>query len=388
MKVYLDNAATTAMDREVLKAMMPFFVKIYANPMSVHQFGQESLTAIDQARKQIANFLNCQSSEIIFTSGATESNNFALKGIIEAGSIKKPHLIISAIEHHCVLESALYLQKKNLAEVTIIKPNAEGIIQAKNIEKSIKNNTVLVSVMYVNNEIGTIQPIAEIGKMIKKKKQKIYFHCDAVQAVNYLSCDVKKLNVDLLSISGHKIYGPKGVSALYIKKGTKISKILHGGEQEFSFRAGTHNVPAIVGLGKAIEIAQLNQLTKNKKIFELRNYFWQQIKKKIPNITLNGSAKKRIPNNLNVSFKNIEGEGILISLDLVGIAVSTGSACSSGFLDPSHVIMAISNDNHLRSHSSVRFTLSKYTTKAEINYTIVKLLAITKKLRNISPFKN
>jgi cysteine desulfurase len=246
--------------------------------------------------------------------------------------------------------------------------------------------------MYVNNEIGTIQPISEIGKLIVKvqnsePQQKIYFHTDAVQAANYLTCDVRKLGVDLLSLSGHKIYGPKGIGALYVKSGTKISKIMHGGEQEFSIRAGTHNVPGIVGMGKAIEIVFGQSSLVNRQIRELRDYFWREIKKNIPQVVLNGSLKNRTPNNLNVSFKNIEGEGILISLDLAGIAVSTGSACSSGSLAPSHVMMAISHGDHLRSHSSVRFTLGKNTTKKEIDYTIHHLKKIISDLRKISPFK-
>lgn len=393
MKVYLDNTATTPLDPAVLKAMLPYFKKNFGNAMSVHQYGQEALAGVEKAREIIADFLRCRQQEVIFTSGATESNNLALKGAIEAYQGQgKPHLITTAIEHHCVLETAEYLQKKGLAEVTFVQPDKEGIVSAVDIAKAIKKNTILVSVMYVNNEIGTIQPIQEIGKLIKKRNLKsynlnliTYFHTDAVQAINYLDCNVDKLGVDLLSFSGHKIYGPKGVGVLYVKKGTKFNKIQHGGEQEYGLRAGTHNVPAIVGLGCAVE--RLNHKdTKNMKV--LRDYLWQGIKKNIPQATLNGSLKKRVPNNLNVSFKNVEGEGILIALDLEGIAVSTGSACSSGSLEPSHVMMAISRNDHLLSHSSVRFSLSKYTTKKDIDYALKKLPAIIKKLREISPFKN
>lgn len=388
MKVYLDHAATTPLDKKVLQAMQPYFSNIFGNPMSIHQFGQDAMLGVDKAREQIANFLHCQSSEIIFTSGATESNNLALKGVINAYTGHKvPHIIISALEHHCVLETAEYLKKKGLAQLTIIPPDNEGVLNVQDVQKAIKKNTLLISVMYVNNEIGTIQPIQKIGAMLKKIPQKIYFHTDAVQAANYLTCDVRKLGVDLLSLSGHKIYGPKGIGVLYVKSGTKISKIMHGGEQEFSIRAGTHNAPSIVGMGKAVEMVLSQSSLVNRQIKKLRDYFWQEIKKNIPQVILNGSLKKRTPNNLNVSFKNIEGEGILISLDLAGIAVSTGSACSSGSLAASHVMMAISHGDHLRSHSSVRFTLGKSTTKKEIDYTIQQLIKIIGDLRKISPFK-
>jgi cysteine desulfurase len=396
MRVYLDNAATTPMDPRVLKAMLLYFKDNFGNAMSVHQFGQEALAGVEQAREQVAKFLYCEPQEIIFTSGATESNNLVLKGIVDAYRGKgKPHIVTTAIEHHCVLETAEYLQKKGLAEVTFIQPNKDGIVSSQAVKNAIKQNTVLVSVMYVNNEIGTIQPIREIGKIIKQKNLKsynlnliTYFHTDAVQAINYLNCDVQKLGVDLLSFSGHKIYGPKGIGVLFIKKGTKINKIQHGGEQETGMRAGTHNVPSIVGLGKAVELLnhEGTKNTENTKI--LRDYLWKGIKKNIPNIVLNGSLTKRVPNNLNVSFKNVEGEGILIALDLEGIAVSTGSACSSGSLEPSYVMMAISRNDHLRSHSSVRFSLNKYTTKKDIDYVLRKLPIVIKQLRVMSPFKD
>lgn len=387
MKVYLDNAATTAVDHRVLKAMLPYFRQNFGNAMSVHQYGQEALAAVEKARETIADFLHCQQQEVIFTSGATESNNLALKGVVDAYSGPgKPHIIISAIEHHCVLETAEYLEKKGLADVTYIQPNTDGIVSVADITKAIKKNTILVSVMYVNNEIGTIQPIVEIGNILKGRG--IVFHTDAVQAINYLNCNVQKLGVDLLSFSGHKIYGPKGIGALYIRPGIKIQKIMLGGEQEFGRRAGTHNVPAIVGMGKAVELLKLENTKFSKNIKSLRDYLWRGIKKNIPQVILNGSLIKRVPNNLNVSFKNVEGEGILIALDLEGVAVSTGSACSSGSLEPSHVMMAISKKDHLRSHSSVRFSLSKHTTKKDIDYVLTKLPKIISKLRMISPFKN
>jgi cysteine desulfurase len=389
MKVYLDNAATTQLDPQVLRAMMPYLKGSFGNPMSVHQFGADALAGVDSAREQVADFLHCAPREVIFTSGATESNNLALKGIIDAykGDIL-PHIIISAIEHHCVLETAQYLEKKKLAEVSYIKPDRCGIIAVKDVLASIKKNTILISLMYVNNEIGSIQPIAEIGKKLKKLKQKIYFHTDAVQAANYLNCDVQKLGVDLLSFSGHKIFGPKGVGVLYVWQGVKINKIQHGGEQEFKLRAGTHNVPGIVGLGKAVELIKKRSKKESQKIKALRDYLWLNINKKIPKVMLNGDNKNTSPHILNVSFKNIEGEGILISLDMEGVAVSTGSACSSGSLEASHVMLAISRGDHLRAHSSVRFSLSHHTKKTDINYLLKILPSIVSDLRKISPFKD
>lgn len=388
MKVYIDNAATTKTDKIVLKAMLPYFSTVFGNPMSVHEYGQKAQISIDKARKQIADFLVCSSNEVIFTSGATESNNLAIKGVINTKFNFKPHVIISAIEHHCVLETASWLHKKQLIDLSIVQPQNNGIIQVSDIIKEITSNTVLVSVMYVNNEIGTIQPIAKIGQAIKKINKNIIFHTDATQAINYLNCSVDKLNVDLLSFSGHKIYGPKGIGVLYVRRGTKLSKIQHGGEQEYHYRAGTHNVPGIVGLGVAISLIKTKKhITENKEIKKLRDYLWLQIKKKVPNVIINGSVNHRTVNNLNVSFLNIEGEGILIALDMVGIAVSTGSACSSGALEASHVIMSISNKNHLRSHASIRFSLGKYNTKKDIDYIVKQLPGVVAKLRKISPFK-
>ena len=382
--IYLDNAATTQTDPRVIKAMEPYFGKIYGNPMSVHTPGQKALEAIDNSRSNIAKFLNCLGQEVIFTSGATESNNLAIKGVINSHlDLKfKPHVITSSIEHHCVLETIQSFEKAGLITATYIKPDKEGVIDSKKVIKAINKNTILISIMYVNNEIGTIQPIAEIGK----NKGKAIFHTDAVQAVNYLNCDVKKLGVDMLSFSGHKIYGPKGIGALFVKQGTVIKPIQLGGAQEFNLRAGTHNVPGIVGIGKAIELIQLDGNKDAQKVKTLRDQLWSGIEEKIKNITLNGSWKKRIPSNLNVSFKNVEGEGILISLDLDGIAASTGSACSSGSLAPSHVMMSLAN-NPLRAHSSIRFSLGRFNTEEDIKYVLKKLPPIIEKLRKISPFK-
>lgn len=394
-RIYLDYAATTPVDRAVLRAMKPYFSNKFGNPMSLHSFGQEAMEAVEKARLHIAGFLNCNSEEIIFTSGATESNNLALKGVIFAlGSSTpksvKPHIITTQFEHHCVLNTCKYLEKNKLADVTYLPVNNDGVIRINDIKKNIKPNTVLISVMYINNEIGTVQPIMEIGKFIKTHNlqlatnNKILFHCDATQAVNYFNCDVEKLNVDLLSFSGHKIYGPKGVGVLYIKKNTPIKRIQDGGEQELGFRAGTHNVPGIIGLGAAIQRLVTNNLQQTtKKILKLRNYLIKKVLKEIPNSYLNGSLKFRSPNNANFRFDNVEGESIVLALDVNGIAASTGSACSTSTLEPSHVLMALGL-KHEQAHGSLRLTLGKDTTKKDINLTINKLKNILKNLRKVS----
>ncbi len=395
--IYLDNAATTSVDPEVLKEMLPYFSKKYGNPMSIHSFGQESLEAVDRARNQAADFLNCKPDEIIFTSGATESNNLAIKGFIKSYyfGLKKnspkenPHIITSAFEHHCVMESIKFLEKSGQAEVTYLPVYKDGVVRIEDIKNSIKPNTALVSIMYVNNEIGTVQPIAEIGEIIREHhsqfsnpKSKILFHTDATQAVNYFDCDVEKLNVDLLSLSGHKIYGPKGVGLLYVRKGTPISRIQDGGEQEFKMRSGTHNVPGIVGLGFAIKKAQ-DAKNKIQEIINLRNYFIEKVLKEIPGSHLNGSKEKRSPNNINFRFDNAEGESLVLALDQEGIAASTGSACSSGTLEPSHVLLALGLKPE-QCHGSLRLTPGRETTRKEIDCAIDKLKEVVKRLRDIS----
>lgn len=389
-KIYLDYAATTIVDKEVLDEMMPYFSQKFGNPSSIHQFGQEAMEAVDKARQQVADFLHCSSSEIIFTSGATESNNMTIKGIIKATQVKNPHIITSAIEHHCVLNSCETVQKDKIADVSFVKVDKDGIINPEDIKKAIKENTVLISIMYANNEVGTIEPIAEIGELLKEinsereknKLPKIYFHTDAVQAVNYLDCDVENLGVDLLSLSGHKIYGPKGVGALYIRQRTKIKSVQQGGEQEHNLRAGTHNVPGIVGLGKAIVLVSEHR-KKTDEIRSLRDYLIDEILKNIPDSQLNGSREFRLSHNANISFKGVEGESLLIMLDQEGIAISTGSACSSASLKPSHVLTAMGISPEL-SHSSIRFTLGKDTTKKEIDFVLKVLIEKIKKLREIS----
>lgn len=397
-KIYLDYAATTPVDKQVLAEMLPYFSEKFGNAMSVHGFGQEALEAMDEAREKIAKFFNCSPSEIVFTSGATESNNLTVKGMLRSyysiarKANEKPHIITTQFEHHCVLDACKLAQKEGLAEVTFIKPNKEGLIEVEDIKAAIKPNTMLVSVMYVNNEIGTAQPIAEIGEMLKQvnlerseeKLARIYFHTDATQAINYFNCNVNELGVDLLSMSAHKIYGPKGVGLLFICKGTAIKRIQDGGDQEFKMRAGTHNVMSIVGMGKAIEmVASAKTQKKNAEILELRNYLIKRVLKEIPKSYLNGSATKRSPNNANFRFDDVEGEGLILSLDLDGIAASTGSACSSGALEPSHVLLSLGL-KHEQAHGSLRLTIGKHTTKKEIDTLIVKLKEIVKRLRKIS----
>jgi len=395
-KIYLDYAATTPVDPKVLEKMLPYFSKNYGNSMSVHSFGQEALEAVDNARAEVAKFLGSSASEIIFTSGSTESNNLVVKGSIRSyNSIARkdgarPHIITTKFEHHCVLDACKYAEKDGIAEITYVLPNKEGIVSTKDIENAIRPNTILVSVMYVNNEIGTVQPIAEIGKMLKKinaerlekKLGHISFHTDATQAINYFNCKVDEIGVDLLSMSAHKIYGPKGVGILYFRKGTPIKRIQDGGDQEYKMRAGTLNVPGIIGLGEAVS-AISNQKPAISKIKSLRDYLIKRVLKEIPKSYLNGSAEKRSPNNANFRFDNVEGEGLILSLDLDGIAASTGSACSSGALEPSHVLLSLGL-KHEQAHGSLRITLGKYTTKKEIDILIVKLKEIVKRLRSIS----
>ncbi len=394
MKAYLDYSATSPVKTEVKKAMEPYLTEEFGNPSSIHSLGRSARQAIDEAREKIAQFLNAKNSEIVFTSGGTEADNLAVRGMAKSkiqNPKSKPHIITSQIEHHAILNTCRALEKEGLAEVSYIKPNRNGIIKVEDIERAIKPNTVLVSIMYINNEVGTVQPIREIGKMIEKnneariknKELRIYFHTDAVQATEYQIMDVQHLHVDLLTISGHKIGAPKGTGALYVKTGTPIGEILFGGEQEMNLRAGTENVAGIVGLGKAIEIIQ-NSKIKSQNIGKLKNYFINRILKEIPKVELNGDKINRNPNNTNFYFAGIEGESILLNLDLAGIAASSGSACTSQSLQPSHVLMAI-YDKPERAHGSIRFSLGYKTTKEELNYTIKNLKIIVNKLRAMSP---
>ena len=386
--IYLDYAATTPLDPKVLEAMLPYLKEEYGNPSSIHSLGQRALLAIDKAREEVAEFLNCQAEEIIFTGSATEANNLAIKGVIqnlksEIGNAK-PHIITSQIEHHAILEPCHQLEKKGLAEVTYLPVNKEGIVSVSEVKKAIKKNTVLISIMYANNEIGTVQPIAEIGKLLKSIKSKIYFHTDAVQAINYLDCDVHKLGIDLLTLSAHKIYGPKGIGALFIRKGTPLEPQILGGGHEFGFRSGTENVAGIVGLGTAV-VEVKNQKSKIKNLERLRDKLINEILKNIPGSKLNGSRKNRLPNNANFTFEGVEGEALVIALDQEGICASTGSACSSKSLEPSHVLLALGL-SEIGAHGSLRLTLGRYTTEKEIEKILKVLPKIIKRLRKISGY--
>ena len=381
MKIYLDNAATTMIDPKVLEAMQPYLKNNYGNASSIHALGQASRYAIDKAREQVADFLNCKPKEVIFTGSASEADNIAILGF-------RGHIITSVIEHPAVLEACKHLEKNGVA-ITYLSVNKDGLVKVEDVEKAIRPETSLISIMYANNEIGTIQPIAEIGAILKKvneqRKNKIYFHTDAVQAINYLHCDVGKLGVDILTLSAHKIYGPKGIGILYVKQGAPVKPIIFGGHQERSLRPGTESVASIVGLGKAIEQVKISQKDKSK-ILELRNKLVKGILEAVPQTTVNGSRENRLPNNINFSFAGAEGEAIVMSLDQENIAASTGSACSSGSLDPSHVLLALGLSRE-QAHGSLRLTLSKYNTEKEIIYVLITIPEIIKRLRKISGYK-
>ena len=379
--IYFDNAATTKLDDEVLKEMLPYLKDNYGNPSSIYKLGREARKAIEDSREKIAKVLNCKANEIYFTAGGSESDNTAIKGIAKANKKRGNHIITSKIEHPAVLETCKQLEKEGF-EITYISVDEKGIVDLEELKKSIKPTTILITIMFANNEIGTIQPIEEIGKIAKGNN--IYFHTDSVQAVGSIKIDVQKLNIDSLSLSGHKFYGPKGVGALYVKTGVPFEKFISGGHQERNKRAGTENVAGIVGIGKAIELAYENIDEYNKKIKELRDYYVKQVEEKIPYIKINGDMEKRLPGNSNISFRFIEGEGLLLNLDLKGICASSGSACTSGSLDPSHVLLAIGLPHEI-AHGSLRVSIGKYNTKEEIDYLIENLMEIVTRLREMSP---
>lgn len=379
--IYFDNAATTKLDDEVLKEMLPYLKDNYGNPSSIYKLGREARKAIEDSREKIAKVLNCKANEIYFTAGGSESDNTAIKGIAKANKKRGNHIITSKIEHPAVLETCKQLEKEGF-EITYISVDEKGIVDLEELNKSIKPTTILITIMFANNEIGTIQPIEEIGKIAKGNN--IYFHTDSVQAVGSIKIDVQKLNIDSLSLSGHKFYGPKGVGALYVKTGVPFEKFISGGHQERNKRAGTENVAGIVGIGKAIELAYENLDEYNKKIKELRDYYVKQVEEKIPYIKINGDMEKRLPGNSNISFRFIEGEGLLLNLDLKGICASSGSACTSGSLDPSHVLLAIGLPHEI-AHGSLRVSIGKYNTKEEIDYLIENLMEIVTRLREMSP---
>ncbi|MBU1290279.1 MAG: cysteine desulfurase NifS [bacterium] len=383
-RIYMDHAATTSTDVEVVKAMEPYFSLKYGNPNSIHSFGQEAREAVEEAREKIAHLIGANPSEIVFTAGGTEADNYAIKGIAWANQKKGNHIITSKIEHHAVLHSCQFLEKQGF-RVTYLPVDKYGLIDPEDVKKAITDKTILVTIMHANNEIGTIEPIKEISKVVKKAG--VYFHIDSVQTVGHIPIDVNDLGVDMLSMSGHKFYGPNGVGALYLRKGTRIVNLIDGGAQEKNRRAGTENVAGIVGLGKAAELAE-ERLTqgKEKKIVRLRDKLIKGIIDKIENVRLNGHPTKRLPGNANFCFEFIEGESMLLSLDMEGVAASSGSACTSGSLTASHILLAIGLPPEI-AHGSLRLTLGKDNTEEEIDYVIDILPGIIEKLRALSPFK-
>lgn len=379
--IYMDHSATTPVKKEVLEEMLPYFSEFYGNPSSVYALSNHSRLAIDKARERVAKAIGAKKTEIFFTGGGSEADNWALKGVAYKNKDKGNHIITTKIEHHAILHTCEYLEKQGF-QVTYLDVDEYGMISLENLEKAITDNTILISIMFANNEIGTIQPIREIGELAKKYG--VLFHTDAVQAVGSLPIDVKEMNIDLLSMSAHKLYGPKGVGALYIKQGTKIDPLISGGAQEKNKRAGTENTPGIVGLGKAIEIAYEHIDENTSYLISLRERLIKGIQEKIQYVRLNGHPEKRLPGNVNFCFQFIEGEALLLSLDMVGIAGSSGSACTSGSLDPSHVLLSIGLPHEI-AHGSLRLSLGTGNTEEEVDYAIEKLVGIVDRLRMMSP---
>jgi cysteine desulfurase len=380
MTIYMDNSATTPVRKEVVEEMIPYLTENFGNPSSIYDPGKTSKNAIEKARQQVANAIGAEENEIYFTSGGTESDNWAIKGIAFANMSKGKHIITSSIEHHAVLHTCEWLEGKGF-EVTYLPVDKYGMVSPADMKKAIREDTILISVMLANNEIGTIQPVEEIGKIARENR--IYFHTDAVQAIGHLPIDVKKMNIDLLSLSGHKFEGPKGCGALYIRKGTKIEKLLHGGAQEINRRAGTENVPAIAGLGKAIELATCEIEESDKTLMEMRERMIKGLLN-IPKTNLNGHPTQRLANNVNVTFEYIEGESLLLLLNAKGIFASTGSACNSSSLEPSHVLSACGVPHEI-IHGSLRLSLGKMNTEKDVDRVLEVLPEIVQKLRNMSP---
>ena len=380
--IYLDNAATTKTAPEVVEAMLPYFSEYYGNPSSIYAIAGKSKEAITRGREQIANVLGAKPEEIYFTAGGSESDNWALKATFEAYKNKGNHIITTKIEHHAILHTCEYLEKERGAKITYIGVDENGVVNLDELEAAITPETILISVMAANNEIGTIQPIKEIGRIAKEHN--ILFHTDAVQAFGQIPINVDECNIDMLSSSGHKINGPKGIGFLYIRKGVKIRSFVHGGAQERKRRAGTENVPGIVGYGVAAERAARTMAERTAKEIEVRDYLINRILTEIPNCRLNGDPVKRLPNNCNISFEFIEGESLLIMLDMKGICASSGSACTSGSLDPSHVLLAIGLP-HEKAHGSLRLTLSEEITKEDVDFVVEQIKAIVDRLRSMSP---
>ncbi|MFR8813176.1 MAG: cysteine desulfurase NifS [Lachnospiraceae bacterium] len=379
--VYLDNAATTKVRPEVVEAMLPYFTEIYGNASAVYDFGQKCKQAMEDARETIAASIGTKAANIYFTAGGSESDNWALKGVAEAYGDKGKHIITTKIEHHAILHTCAYLEQQGY-EVTYLDVDADGLVSPEALRQAIRPDTILISVMFANNEIGTIEPIAELGEIAHEHG--IIFHTDAVQAYTQVPIDVEKMHIDLLSASGHKLNGPKGIGFLYIRQGLKVKSFIHGGAQERKRRAGTENVPGIVGLGKAVEIAMETMEERTAKESALRDYLIARIEEEIPFAKLNGHRVKRLPNNVNFCFRFIEGESMLIMLDMAGICGSSGSACTSGSLDPSHVLLAIGLPHEI-AHGSLRLTLGDENTKEQVDYVVDHLKEIVAKLRAMSP---
>lgn len=379
--IYLDNAATTRTDQRVVDAMLPYYTEFYGNPSSVYSFASKSREAVSEQREIIAEAIGAKSNEIYFTAGGTESDNWALKATAEAYASKGNHIITTTIEHHAILHTCEYLEKRGFT-VTYLNVDEYGQVRIEDLEKAIRPETILISIMYANNEIGTIQPVKEIGALAHERG--ILFHTDAVQAMGQVPIDVEECHIDMLSASGHKLHGPKGIGFLYIRTGVRSRSFIHGGAQERKRRAGTENVPGIIGLGTAVKLAVENMAARTEKIAALRDYYVKRIIEEIPHCRLNGHPEKRLANNSNISFRFIEGEGLLIRLDMAGICGSSGSACTSGSLDPSHVLMAIGLPHEI-AHGSLRLTLDEETTKEDMDYVVDELKKIVGGLREMSP---
>lgn len=379
-RIYLDNAATTAVSQPVMEAMLPYYMQVYGNPSSVHSTGRDAKKAVERARRQVASALGCSAQEIYFTAGGSESDNWALKGAAFAHQEKGRHIITTQIEHHAILHTCQWLETQGW-QVTYLPVDADGFVTAQQVENALRPDTVLVSVMAANNEIGTLEPVAEIGALCHERG--VLFHTDAVQAVGAIPLDVEALHADMLSLSAHKFHGPKGIGALYIRKGVKIDPLIHGGAQERGHRAGTENLPGIVGLGKAIELAEEGLAENAARMTFLRNRLVSGLTEAIPDMRINGTMDKRLPNNVNVSFAGIEGEAVLLRLDLEGIAASSGSACTAGSLDPSHVLTAIGLTRD-EAKGSLRLTLGTDTTQADIDEVVKKLPGIVASLREMT----
>jgi cysteine desulfurase len=380
-RIYLDHAATTPTRPEAVKAMLPFFTDAFGNPSSIYSYGQEAKGAVEEARTKVAELIGTRSEEIIFTSGGTEADNFALKGVAYANEHKGNHIITTSIEHHAVLEVCKFLERRGF-KITRLAVDKYGLVDPDDVKKAITDRTVLISVMHANNQVGTIEPVDEIGKIAREAG--VYFHTDAVQTVGHIPVNVDKLKVDLLAISGHKFYGPKGVGALYVRKGTRLVSLMHGGEQEKRRRAGTENVPAIVGLGKAVELAGQEMGKEAEQLAYLRDKLIKGLVEKIDHIRLNGHPTRRLPNNVNISVDFVEGESMLLNLDLEGICASTGSACSSASLEPSHCLLALGVPAE-QAHGSLRFTLGRENTEADVERVLELLPRIVARLRAMSP---